>query len=239
VDQIVAEVVRRLREVAGQPAAASSTAASGAAAPSPAQSAPPPKPKPQPEKSVQPDTLVLDARVVTTDTVYGRLQGIRKVVVPPRAVVTPSVRDDLQKRRIRLEFQEPDAQEVGPGDLTVVRFTRNTDASRASGTLPLPGGAKEHVVDELSAAVSLATQAVQTTQQLSVCLTDETLAAVCLLNRSHAVRAVQVRTADDVRRAVAAIGANVLVVDPRDMTANQWNVALQVFRKDLPRTPGI
>jgi hypothetical protein len=47
--------------------------------------------------------LVLTERLITLATVQGRLNEIERLVVPRRAVVSPSVRDELRVRRIELE----------------------------------------------------------------------------------------------------------------------------------------
>ncbi len=230
IEQIVAEVVRRLSELSTASAvpAPAAAAASNPAAPKPAA------PKPA-APALPSDTLVLDVRVISTDTIRGRLQGIRTLVVPRRTVVTPSARDELHKRHVRLEHQAAPATTDQPAELTVVRYTHAADAARACATLPLPSGASEQLRDDLAAAVSVANEAVRCSHRVAVLVTDQTLAAVCLLNRAPHVRAAVARHVDDVPRAIAAIGVNVLIVDPRLMRANQWNVALQVFLQDLPR----
>lgn len=49
-----------------------------------------------------PGELALAERVISQRLVAGRLEGVRRVVVGPRAVVTPLVRDELKRRRIEL-----------------------------------------------------------------------------------------------------------------------------------------
>jgi len=46
--------------------------------------------------------LTLAERVVTMRSLEGKLAGIARLVVPARAVVTPSVRDELNDRQIEL-----------------------------------------------------------------------------------------------------------------------------------------
>ncbi len=227
IEQIVAEVVRRLSQLAE--ASPATSAAAGAAPKSPS---PPPAP---PKPVAGSDTLVLDAHVITTATIHGRLKGIRRVVVEHHAVVTPSVKDVLRKQNIRLEHQEATLPGSNSSDLTVVRFTRGDDATRATATLPLPVDAAEQLPCELPAAVAAAAQAVESTDRISILVTDESLAAACLLNRSSHVRAARVRSAEETKQAIRAIGANVVVIDPRDVTANQWNAVVKVFGQDLPR----
>jgi len=44
-------------------------------------------------------------KVVTMRAVEKRLTGVRRVVVQPRAVVTPAVKDELKARKIELVFE--------------------------------------------------------------------------------------------------------------------------------------
>jgi hypothetical protein len=46
--------------------------------------------------------LVLTERVITMRTVEGRLSGVQRLLVQPKAVVTPAVRDELRKHTIEL-----------------------------------------------------------------------------------------------------------------------------------------
>ncbi len=46
--------------------------------------------------------LVLKERVVTVRLIEGRLTNVKRVVVSPRAVVTPAVKDELKHRKIQL-----------------------------------------------------------------------------------------------------------------------------------------
>ena len=55
--------------------------------------------------------LEIDTRVVSLETLSGRLEGIGRLVVKADAVVTPSVRDDLRQRNIELVRQNT---EVSP-----------------------------------------------------------------------------------------------------------------------------
>ena len=76
VERIVVEVIRRLRAMESSSAAAA-------------------------HGPVGHD-LVLTERVITTRTVEGRLHGVQRLLVPPNAVVTPAVKDELKQRKIEL-----------------------------------------------------------------------------------------------------------------------------------------
>lgn len=49
--------------------------------------------------------LVLSERLITLATLAGRLEGVARVIVPRKALVTPAVRDELRARSIELQKQ--------------------------------------------------------------------------------------------------------------------------------------
>ena len=51
-------------------------------------------------------TLKIDKRLVTLATIEGQLEGIQKLVVMPKAGVTPSGRDELRDKKIELVRQK-------------------------------------------------------------------------------------------------------------------------------------
>jgi hypothetical protein len=46
--------------------------------------------------------LVLTERLITMRTIDGRLSGVQRLLVPPKSVVTPAVKDELKKLKIEL-----------------------------------------------------------------------------------------------------------------------------------------
>jgi hypothetical protein len=54
------------------------------------------------KESASGTTLSLDTRLVTMAEVNGNVQGIERVEVPYRAVVTPAARDYLRERGVKL-----------------------------------------------------------------------------------------------------------------------------------------
>lgn len=53
------------------------------------------------QASVQPP-LKLEEKVISMETIHGRLKGINQLIVKKKAVVTPSVRDELRQKKIEL-----------------------------------------------------------------------------------------------------------------------------------------
>lgn len=63
-----------------------------------------------------------------------------------------------------------------------------------------------------------------------VLVTDRTAAALCVANRNRKVRAVQATGVERIREAVDAVGANLLVIDPRGRS--QFEIARMIKEFD-------
>jgi len=46
--------------------------------------------------------LTLDGRVITMSELKGKLEGVRQLIVQCRAILTPSVRDELREKKIEI-----------------------------------------------------------------------------------------------------------------------------------------
>jgi ribose 5-phosphate isomerase RpiB len=161
--------------------------------------------------------LAVASRVVTLAEVEGRLEGVRRLVVPAEAVVTPSVRDELHRRRIALV--------VGRGgDGSVDGAVRLVVAVPGSRLDPLPlcralesegVEIETHRIDCLVAATDRLAEAVGEPDTLGLVLSGHPSVAVCLANRHAGVRAVWGIDPVEAAAETASVGANVLVVNPR------------------------
>ena len=160
--------------------------------------------------------LVLHCRVVTMSEVEGRLGAVRRLVVPPQAVVTPAVRDELLRRGIALGYADS-ANGHAPAEMRLVMIVSGADFDPAALVAVL---GREGVKVECSASdcVIAATDQlaaeVARPDTLGVLLTQHVAAGLCLANRLRGVRAVTGVEAPTVTAATAAVGANLLVVDP-------------------------
>ena len=94
------EIERLVRAVLAELGHAPQAAATPPAAAEPAK----PAPVAKAEKPASPGELVLTGRVITLAALGERLASVRRLVVPPRAIVTPSVRDELRRRNVELVF---------------------------------------------------------------------------------------------------------------------------------------
>ncbi len=162
------------------------------------------------------DTLILSCRVVTLSEVTGKLESIRRLIVPPKAVVTPAVRDELYRQDVSLEFASPaDDRPSGSPRLVLVTAGRHLDATALIAAVGREGiAAQPHASDCLIGATDLLADEVIRPGTLGLLLTRHPAAAVCLANRHRSVRAASATDVATVAAAVESVGANVLVIDP-------------------------
>jgi len=183
--------------------------------------------------------LVVRSRVVTMAELGNRLGGLRRLVVPSQAVVTPSVRDALRRKGITLVYGQPEASSAA----SPARQVKLVLAAVGSRFDPGPlGRALENEgidvdvrrSDCLIAATDALIAELGESRTLGVLLSGDPAIALCLANRAPGVRAVwgidPARTVDD----AASVGANLLVVDPGAMGVFQLNRLIGRFCRQGP-----
>jgi len=174
----------------------------------------------EPAAESSPDALVLTTRVVTLSQLQGRLDAIRRLVVPNRAVITPAVRDELRQKNITVEFAS-ESTPTASGCLRLVLATSGSGANLKplAGSLAesLTGGDVEVVSREFDCAIRAVEQLageLRTANTLGLLITRHVATALCLANRHAGVRAITAADAKSVAQNAAAVGANLLLLDP-------------------------
>ena len=160
--------------------------------------------------------MILSCRVVTLSELTGKLASIRRLIVPPKAVVTPAVRDELHRQNVSLAFALPaDERAGGSPRLVLVTAGRRFDPAKLIAAVGREGIVVEsHASDCLIAATDLLAGEVASGETLGLLLTRHPAAAVCLANRHRGVRAASAADVATVAAAVQSVGANVLVIAP-------------------------
>ena len=211
IERIVREVLADLGLLA--PEAGDPSTDAPKAAPVAPESAAPERPAPPPRPVG--DVVVLE-RVVTLAGLGDRLAAAKRLVVPPRAVVTPAVRDELRRRNVALVVEEcrPDGPSAGKVALTVLGS--RTDPKPLVTELQRHGlNVEQQQFDCLIRATDDMARQLAVPGTAGVLLSNYGAIASCLANRHAKVRAVlasdESRTATD----AVSIGANLLVVEPR------------------------
>ena len=187
-------------------------------------------------RSALPGVLTISARVVTLGELEGKLEGIRELVVPAGAVITPAARDLLRLKQIDVSYAVPAKAAAKPRLALVVGIAETKyDATNLIQAVVREGTVVERlaqtglvqVVRELGDEAAMG-------GKLGLLLTSETAAALCLANRRPGVRAVAATSVAATLRAVRKVGANVLAIDPAGRGAFEMQRVVSQFVAGAP-----
>ena len=166
--------------------------------------------------------LRLDERVISLATLEGKTRNVRRVLVGRSSIITPSARDLLRRQSIELVRETaagatpddfpPCTIRVAAGDFAVDVLSRQLGLSVCQ---------TEGTAD----ALQQATREVLQQKRLGVVITRQAALAICVANRRPGVRAVAGQTEESIREAVRAIGANLVIIDPRGRKADELYAA--------------
>ncbi len=158
--------------------------------------------------------LVVEQRVVTLSQLDGKLQGIRRLIVPANAVVTPSVRDLLRQKQVRLEqqVQGATARSAGCGLLAIEHDTAGT-ARRLADSLSTTAWPWE-TCDTTDGLIRRMQQATPARPVLGLAVTPAWARLVCEANRAMNLQAVAVVDQEGLQQACDQLEVNLLVLDP-------------------------
>ena len=218
------DIQRIVREVMAQLGTGSKTVAAPApAAPADASLAASP--------AAHDGKVFVDSRVITLELITGRLHGAKQLTVPPGALVTPAVRDELRRKGVALVRGNAAAtvREGLPRVLLVVGPSGHDPAAVLRMLAQEGIGAETETSQCVIASTDKLAAAVAAGQALGLLWTRHTAAGLCLANRHPGVRAVLAAGVSATAAAVSAVGANVLVVDPAVGTAYEKRHILRDF----------
>jgi hypothetical protein len=168
--------------------------------------------------------VVVACRLVTLAAVADQLASARRLVVPPHAVVTPAVRDELRRRSVPLVRAPLAASHTSAGLPRLVLLAARTrrDPTPLAEALGREGIEVCRLsADCLIAATDQLAGEVTRPGTLGLLWTRHTAAGLCLANRHPGVRAVLAAGLPGTAAAVRAVAANVLVLDPLAATGFQ------------------
>ena len=180
-------------------------------------------------------SLAIDERVVTLRLLDGRLTNVQELVVPPRAVVTPAVRDRLKELKISLSYRVSNGSPAAARTPLVLGVAATTFdptglvrwlLGEAWEVQQLARMGLPVMIDEMAREVALSGRP-------GLLLTDRVEAAVCLANRHRGVRAAGGTNVSSVRRAAETIGLNLLVVRG-DMSPFEAQQTVREFVRRVP-----
>jgi hypothetical protein len=162
-------------------------------------------------------TLRITDRVVSLAALEGKLNGTGRVVIASGAVITPAAQDYLRECGVQVHRENCQSQSPGRATNAVVAAAETTfDAAGFVSSLRQRGATVSLAgAGEITRVISQLTTDILRSQHIALLLTDQPALAVCLANRTRGARAFSADNEEDVRRGMAAIGANLLVLEPR------------------------
>ena len=213
---IVEEVVRRIRaEAAAGPAAAT------------------PTPRPSPPPAVTP---AIPDKIVTLNLVERLPAGTSRLTVSAKAVITPSARDRARERGITIERTSNAASAAPARPFIVAHAEAGPDAAARTAEIvrAVPRAAHLPATGLADVITAIATHASRDGAR-AILLTSRCAVAVVVGNRSASLRAVTGRDAAGILASAAECGANLVVVNPKDLSAlNLGRLAAEFAGRDFP-----
>lgn len=182
--------------------------------------------------------LVLTGKVVSLAEVEDRLHGVSRLVVPRGAVLTPAARDELRKHRVSIASAVTVASAAAPRVVLAVAETDNHAAPLAA-RLAADGLSVERCSrSDLMGAIDQLCEIVTQGEMLGLLITRQSAAAICLANRKRGVRAALGGDVRHVADAIAEIGTNLLVVNPKGKSVFEMSEMARAFvRGGRPQCP--
>ncbi len=208
IEQIVGEVVRRLKE---QTKASEKGATAGSSSSVGAE-----------------NELVLGESVITLQSVDGRLAGNKRLVVRPRAIVTPAVRDELKKYQVALERRANASSQMGQVRLLVVAADKAAEVDLAKANLPGAERIESQATTSLAGIVREVSRHITSRQLPAMLVASEPFAAVVEANKLDGVRAALVTNAEQVAQASIEANANLFVVVAKTSPFNLRKIAERI-----------
>ena len=173
--------------------------------------------------------LVLEDRLVAWQTLRDRLDGVRKVVVPARAVITPRLRDELAQRGIVL-VRQGDGTLAATAPLVLVDDTESVDLERWSRELKASAAerftCRRRLLRWLEERLNLG--------EAAVWWTDRPASAVCRANQSG-VPALAPCDTEQWRDALEEANIRCLVLDTRRWTRQPWRAWVNLLTDHVCR----
>ena len=203
------------------------------------------------KKSDDKSKLHLLDSLVTLASLEGRLDDVREVVITPNAVVTPSVRDLLYKKEIRLQTSGFKLQEkvsiVNPEARSSKTETWKVwlglhDLKREPETLLnyLQGNGSfvkasfRCIIATVEAAVK---QLCESQNNRAIIATNYAAAAMVLANRYASVRAIVGNSPEQTVQDAAQVGANLLVLSVDRLGAYRMREIARAFLTGQKQSP--
>jgi hypothetical protein len=156
-------------------------------------------------------TLTLSERVISTETLGGKLANVSQVRLQPKAVLTPAARDELRDKGIEVTFDHAVATTSRRTNL-ILGTTNESNAPQLVERLARIGIQAQLKHDTCARRlVANLTTRFSTTARL-IAFVDQPYTATCVANRNQNVRAAVVRDEAELKMVTKEINPNVIVI---------------------------
>ena len=184
----------------------------------------------------------IEDTIITGDLLASRVNDNKTVNIGQHAVLTPSARDLMRQRGITIQRQSTTATQTANGSRWVAIVTKCTPALKTAidDAIQSPGAI---VSREL---VGTNDEAVQTAVGLicradadgAIIFSEHPQLAACLANRNRRIRAAIANDAGTVKAVTAAMGANLLCINPVEQPFfGLRNILRQISAGSPPQVP--
>lgn len=160
------------------------------------------------------EELVVDRAVVSLRDIEGRLGGVQRLVAPRGAVFTPAARDELRKHGVSVASRLDAARAAQAVHVVLAVADSSYQPAALTSALQAEGMGVERLLQVgLTAVVDELSQQIFKGGKRGLLITTQSAPALCMANRHHGVRAVLGTDSRATSEAMAAVGANLLVID--------------------------
>ena len=195
-------------------------------------------------------TLQLLDSLVTLASLEGRLDGVQEIVISPKAIVTPSVRDLLYKKEIKLmSVQNESPGRSASSAATIAPRKSNANAGTTAVWLALHQLKREpetllgflqgqaNFIRELFGCIIETTQAAakqlaESDSLRAIIVTNHSAAALVSANRHEAIRAILGDNPEQTSQDAALVGANLLVLHADRLGAYRMKETARAFLRE-------
>jgi len=182
-------------------------------------------------ESASPSAVQIADQVITQALLTEAVRGAGQVRIGPRAILTPSARDFVQQRGIKIIRESASLKPATAMRWQVIATKSNSQIMAALASLPYQGVAYELRLSGLPAdAAAQGISALCRGEAAQVVVfTDQPELVACLANRNDRVRAAAVPDVAAVERARVSMQPNLIVIDPQSRNAHEIKNLLNAF----------
>jgi hypothetical protein len=156
--------------------------------------------------------LIVESRVLSLVELKNHLDTVRKIVVSPKTVVTPSVKDVLRKRNIELATKIQNTVTEKKTSLWLGVFPPSVLSQKLSERIKKDFGLTAQAFGTLLELIDEAEHLVKTAR--GVALSNKSASMMKAANRREEIRAIVGYESRQTQTDTAELDANLLVVDP-------------------------